>query len=1029
MHNDRKLIEDRVARTLHERLRREIHTPIAHLELGVWHVDGGLVDVIHGEPVSPEHALGQEYTPAQLGDAWGPAWSTSWYHLSAKVPPVETGQTVEAIFNLGFGDIDPGFHAEGMVYLPDGSVVKALNPKNQWIPVNQQTAPNGRFEVYVEAAANPRIASPDGYLPTLIGDKLTSGPEPLYRLSRADINLFDVELWELCQDLETLSELSRELADTDARRYQILRALERSLDAIDLQDVHATAAAARAELVEVLNSPAVPSAHRISAIGHAHIDSAWLWPLRETVRKVGRTSANVVNLLENNTLSGADDFRFAMSQAQQLAWLRDHRPDVFARVKELVRQGRFIPVGGMWVEPDTNMPGSEAMARQFVYGKRFFLEEFGIETEEVWLPDTFGYSAALPQIVKAAGAKWFLTQKISWNTVNKFPHHTFNWEGIDGTQIFTHFPPVDTYSSDLSGGQLAHAARNFQEKGAASHSLAPFGWGDGGGGPTREMLARVARNKNLEGAPRLSVESPADFFRAAEQEYQNPPVWVGELYLEFHRGTYTTQAKNKLGNRRSEHLLYEAELWSATAALRLGFEYPYDVLCRIWKQVLLLQFHDILPGTSIAWVHREAAETYAAIDAELNELIARAQQALAAQDASEGSEASAAGALVFNAAPQERDGIPALSARWVPDRQIEQTAYAETDGWRLQNEHFIVRLDRSGLFSSIYDLDQQREVLAGPGNLFQLHPDFPNDWDAWDIDEFYRNTAVDLVQVDSIQLDGPSSLLIRRSFGESSIEQRVSLAAGSREIVLDVEVSWFEKEKLLKLAFPLDLQAERSTAEIQFGHLQRPTHSNTSWDAAKFEICAHRWLRVEEPGYGVTLSNSATYGYDVTRQPVAGAPAGQPNGTTIRASLLRAPRFPDPYTDQGVHRMKFALLPGSDVQDAVRAGYAINLPERRLAGSSQVDALVSLDNEAVVISALKLADDQSGDLVLRLYESTGGRSRAALKVAIDYAEVVETDLLERPVPAKALSQRGQELELQLRPFQIVTLRFRGPKLA
>ncbi|AJT41746.1 alpha-mannosidase [Psychromicrobium lacuslunae] len=1024
MHNDRKLIEDRVARTLHERLRREIHTPIASLQLEVWHVDGGLVDVIHGEPVSPEHALGQEYAPAQLGDAWGPAWSTSWYHLTGKVPEIQPGQTVEVIFNLGFGDIDPGFHAEGMVYLPDGSVLKGLNPKNQWIPVNQQTAPEGRFEVYVEAAANPRIASPEGYLPTLIGDKLTSGPAPLYRLSRADINLFDVELWELCQDLETLNELSRELADTDARRYQILRALERSLDAIDLQDVHTTASAARAELVEVLGSPAAASSHRISAIGHAHIDSAWLWPLRETVRKVGRTSANVVNLLENNTLSGAEDFKFAMSQAQQLAWLRDHRPDVFARVKELVRQGRFIPVGGMWVEPDTNMPGSEAMARQFVYGKRFILEEFGIETEEVWLPDTFGYSAALPQIAKAAGAKWFLTQKISWNTINKFPHHTFNWEGIDGTQIFTHFPPVDTYSSDLSGSQLAHAARNFQEKGAASRSLAPFGWGDGGGGPTREMLARVARNKNLEGAPRLSVESPADFFRAAEQEYQNPPVWSGELYLEFHRGTYTTQAKNKQGNRRSEHLLYEAELWATTAALRSDFEYPYDVFCRIWKQVLLLQFHDILPGTSIAWVHREAAEAYAAIEVELTELIGRTQQALAGQPLSTEA-AQVPGALVFNAAPQERGGIPAHSARWVPQREVEQTVSAEETGWLLQNEYLTVRLDQAGLFTSIYDHEQRREVLSGPGNLFQLHPDFPNDWDAWDIDEFYRNTAVDLTELDSIRVEGPSSVLIRRSFGESSIEQRVSLAAGSREIVLEIEVSWFEKEKLLKLAFPLDLQADRSSAEIQFGHLQRPTHSNTSWDAAKFEICAHRWLRVEEPGYGVTLSNDATYGYDVTRQPAVEAGPGQPNGTTIRASILRAPRFPDPQTDQGVHRMRFALLPGSGVSDAVRSGYAINLPERSLPGGTSVEPLIRSDNESVVISAVKLADDQSGDLVVRLYESLGGRARAELQPNFDYLEVIETDLLERAVPQKALQQQDGRLELQLRPFELVTLRFRG----
>lgn len=1007
MHSDQKLIEDRVARTLRERLRREIYQPILQLDLAVWNIDGGLIDAEHGEPVSPAEALAQEFTPCAVGDMWGPAWGTSWFRLRGEIPATATGE-FEAIFNVGFGDIDPGFHAEGMVYLPDGSVVKGLNPKNQWIPVNDQTAPGGKFEVYVEAAANPRIASPEGYIPTLIGDKLTSSRELLYRLSRADINVFDVQLWELCQDLETLSEMSRELSETDARRFQVLRAIERSLDALDLQNVHATAAAARAELREVLASPANASSHRITAIGHAHIDSAWLWPLRETVRKVGRTTANVVNLMDSNP-----DFLFAMSQAQQLAWLKDHRPDVFARVKEYVQQGRFIPVGGMWVESDTNMPGSEALARQFVYGKRFFLEEFGVETEEVWLPDTFGYSAALPQVVKSAGAKWFLTQKISWNTVNKFPHHTFDWEGIDGTKVFTHFPSVDTYNSDLSGGQLAHAARNFQEKGAASMSLAPFGWGDGGGGPTREMLARVTRNANLEGAPKVSMQRPSEFFSQAEAEYPDRPTWAGELYLEFHRGTYTTQAKNKQGNRASEHLLNQAELWSATAAVRVGFAYPYADLERVWKEVLLLQFHDILPGTSIAWVHREAAERYAVMAVELKEIIASAQQALAG----EGEEP-----VFFNAAPHLRNSVPAFGAITGSDlvavaEHDKSAIRADADGWILENSHLRVKINKTGLLESVYDLAARREVLAAPGNLFQLHPDFPNDWDAWDVDSFYRNTAVDLTDVDSIEIVGTDSLRIRRSFGESSIDQLLSLRDDAQQIDLDVTVDWHEREKFLKLSFPLDLHTERSSSEIQFGHVKRPTHANTSWDAAKFEICAHRWVQVEEPGYGVAVANSATYGHDISSS--AGV-------TTVRLSVLRAPRFPDPGTDQGLHKLQYALVPGAGVVAACKAGYALNLPEDAISGAHGVEPLLSVDHDAVVVSAVKFAEDRSGDLIVRCYESGGGRASAQLQALFDYQNVMETDLLERPLDASGALIVGEsgELELQLRPFQIVTLRFR-----
>ena len=319
-----------------------------------------------------------------------------------------------------------------------------------------------------------------------------------------------------------------------------------------------------------------------------------------------------------------------MSSAQQWAWLEAAYPELFTRVKEYVEQGRFVPTGGMWVESDTNLVGGEAMARQFVLGKRWFAEHLGVEPREVWLPDSFGYTAALPQIVTLAGMRWFLTQKISWNTTNPFPHHTFWWEGIDGTRVFTHFPPVDTYNAELTGDELAHSAANFRDKGAASRALAPFGYGDGGGGPTREMLGRARRTADLDGSPRVRVETPEAFFTAAEEEYaERAPVWAGELYLEIHRGTYTSQAAMKDGNRRCEHLLREAELWSATAAVRGLLDYPYDELRAAWETVLLHQFHDILPGSSIAWVHREARATYARVMDDLEAIVERALDALA----------------------------------------------------------------------------------------------------------------------------------------------------------------------------------------------------------------------------------------------------------------------------------------------------------------------------------------------------------------------------------------------------------------
>ncbi len=637
MHDDRNLVEARLKRVLDERVRPAVYPESVPLDVAVWNAPG--------EPVPVEEGLAAEPEPIEVGARWGAPWGTSWFRVTGTVPEEWAGKTVEAILDLGFDENMPGFQCEGLVYRPDGTPVKGLNPRNQWVRIGAPVEGGEEVRLHIEAASNPVILDYHPFVPTPLGDKDTAGSEPQYTLARMDLAVLDETVWNLVLDLEVLGELMAELPVESPRRWDILRAVDRALDAIDLQDVNGTAPAARFRLTEVLSAPAVPSAHRVSAVGHAHIDSAWLWPLRETVRKVARTTSNMTALLEDEP-----DFVFAMSQAQQWAWVRDHRPEVWARVKKAVADGRFVPAGGMWVESDTNMPGSEAMARQFVHGKRFFLDEFGVENDEAWLPDTFGFAAGLPQIIKAAGAKYLLTQKISWSQTNKFPHHTFRWEGIDGTRIFTHFPPVDTYNCSMKGSEIAHAARNFKDKGVARHSLAPTGWGDGGGGTTREMVAKAARLRDLEGSATVEWETPHAFFEKAEAENPHPPVWVGELYLELHRATLTSQAKTKQGNRRSEHLLREAELWAATAAVRTGFPYPYDDLDRIWKTVLLHQFHDILPGSSIAWVHREARATYDRVAAELNGIVDAAQRALAGEGDTP---------LVFNSAPHPRSGVRA----------------------------------------------------------------------------------------------------------------------------------------------------------------------------------------------------------------------------------------------------------------------------------------------------------------------------------------------------------------------------------
>jgi alpha-mannosidase len=998
MHDDRELIENRITRVLKERIRPAVYPESVPAEIAVWNAPG--------EPVATSVGIAAEYTPCEPGHQWGPAWGTSWFRVSGTVPAEWAGRIVEAVVDLGFDEKMTGFQCEGLIYRADGTPVKGLNPRNMWLRLDDPSTPEVLF--YVEAAANPVLLDYHPFLPTEQGDRLTSSGEPLYRIRSITLSVFDEDVWHLVQDIEVLDQLMRELPTDSPRKWEILRALEAALDAVDLQDVPGTATAARAKLADVFASPASRSAHQIVAVGHSHIDSAWLWPVRETVRKVARTTSNVTSLMDDHP-----EFVFAMSSAQQLAWIAEHHPLVFARVKAKVEAGQFVPVGGMWVESDTNMPGGEALARQFVHGKRFFLDNFDLETEEVWLPDSFGYSAALPQLVALSGSKWFLTQKISWNTVNKFPHHTFNWEGIDGTRVFTHFPPADTYNSELSGRELAHASRNFQEKGRATLSLVPFGWGDGGGGPTREMLARASRLSDLEGSPQVRIEPPAEFFRKAQAEYPDAPVWLGELYLEIHRGTYTSQAKTKQGNRRSEHLLREAELWATTAAVRLGRAYPYGRLDRIWKAVLLNQFHDILPGSSIAWVHREAEEAYAAIAEELADVIGGAQEALAGEGAQ---------SVAFNAAPHARDGVPAGGGLAVGPFEGSPVEVTETaSGFLLDNGDVRVCVGLNGLVTSMFDVAADREVLAGDGNLLQIHPDFPNMWDAWDVDAFYRNIVTDLTDVDSIELDakepGRVTIKVTRSFSLSTVTQLLTLRAGAKRLDIDTDVDWHETEKFLKLAFPLAVRADRAASEIQFGHVFRPTHTNTSWDAAKFEICAHRWVHLAEPGYGVALVNDSTYGHDVTRSA---------HTTTVRASLLRAPRFPDPRTDHGLHQFRHALVAGATVIDAVREGYRVNLPERVVAGAQSVEPLVAVDNPAVVVEAVKLADDRSGDVVVRLYEAAGGRARALLTAGFPLGSAFSTDLLERRwTESVSFEVAGNAIPLSLRPFEILTLRLSG----
>ena len=637
MHDDRELAERRIDRDLWERV-----LPLVHADRASMSIEAG---------PSPG-----ELTPFVAGSEWGAPWQTTWFRFSADVPAGwddRPGTRVEAVVDLGFTLAQAGFQAEGLVVSrTDGTPVQGIHPDRTCVVIEADELATGRVVLLVEAASNPTFVQ---FAPSSEGLPETASADPIYRFRTADLVLVDLETEALVHDLDVLDDTMRSLALADPRRAKIRRSIIIALDALPEVDDARRALATHLRPItldgdvdgggdgDVHGHAGDARRHRIIATGHAHIDTAWLWPIRETIRKCTRTFASAVGLMDDDPT-----FRFTCSQAQQYAWIEERHPELFARIRAAAERGQWLPVGGMWVESDMNLPSGESLARQIVHGQRYFTDRFGAPCREMWIPDVFGYPAGLPQLFVAGGMDRFVTQKLSWNKQNRFPHHTFRWEGLDGTSVLTHFPPVDTYNAQIRPSEIAHSIRNFREHAWSDVSLMPFGHGDGGGGPTREMLERARRIADVDPSVSLEIGSVDDFFTAVEDEAVRGapvPVWRGELYFETHRGTLTSQLRTKIGNRRCERLLVEAELWEAALAVAGttgtatatgseasalgGSADELMTLDEAWKQLLTQQFHDILPGSSIAWVHRDAEETFERVAREVTRRIDRSLAGLA----------------------------------------------------------------------------------------------------------------------------------------------------------------------------------------------------------------------------------------------------------------------------------------------------------------------------------------------------------------------------------------------------------------
>lgn len=802
-----------------------------------------------------------------------------------------------------------------------------------------------------------------------------------------------------------------------------------------------------------------------TCVGHTHIDVAWWWTVAQTREKVGRSFSTVLKLMDQYP-----EYIFMSSQPQLYKFIKEDYPDIYEKIKEKVKEGVWEAEGAMWLEADCNVTSGESLIRQILHGKRFFKEEFNVENEVLWLPDVFGYSAALPQILKKSNVNYFMTTKIAWNQFNKMPYDTFMWKGIDGTEILTHFitttdPNQDkkchftTYNGILHPGSIKGAWDRYQQKEINDDVLVCYGYGDGGGGVSYEMLETGRRMaKGIPGMPKVKLGNSLDYFKKLEKKVEGNkrlPRWIGELYLEYHRGTYTSMARNKRDNRISEQL-YESTEKVNSLAMLLGKEYPAENINKNWENILLNQFHDILPGTSIKKVYDVTDEDYKRIIGSGKEMLADGINYIA-----ENISLKNKSVVVFNTLGFDRDDIvefevpsdinmPAVLdgneeiecqliddgkaiffAKGIPANGhkafeiIEATKSSSTnltiEKNYIENKFFDIKINEEGNITSIIDKKSNREVLkeGQTANVLQAFEDKPMDYDNWDIDIYYDEKMWLVNDVQHIEViergNVRSTLEIKRKFQDSTIIQKVYIYNDIPRIDFDTNIDWKESQVLLKAAFPVDINSNEATYEIQYGNVKRPTHRNTSWDEARFEVCGHKWVDLSEGNYGVSLMNNSKYGHDIL-------------DGVMRLTLLKSGILPNTTSDQEVHNFIYSIYPHTgDYKDAgtVKMAYNLNVPlyskvEEAHEGSLESkSSLVKVDKDNVIIEVIKKAED-SDELVIRMYECHNMRTNVTLEMISEIESVKECNLMETDI--SELSKDGNKVSFEMKPFEILTLK-------
>ncbi len=956
----------------------------------------------------------REFVPYK--DRWaGKKDRHAWFIKQVEVPSNWSGEIELEVASdaiLGWADINPQFIA----YV-DGKLVQGIDRNHRDIFLTP-----GKHEIALY-----------GY---------TGSIHDEYVDFLATLKLIDEKARKLYYDIRVPFEIL-EFEDENSRNYfEIKKHLNNTLNLIDLRKPFSEEYYASIEKAEQYIQTEFydkycheGDIHAI-CIGHTHIDVAWEWTLAQTREKTLRSFSTVLALMKKYP-----EYKFMSSQPQLYKFLKEESPDLYEEVKEMVREGRWEVEGGMWVEADCNLSSGESLVRQFIYGKRFMKDELGADSKVLWLPDVFGYSAALPQIMKKCGVDKFITSKIGWNESNKMPYDAFIWHGIDNTPVFTYFMTAQdkvrgqepatnvTYNAKLNANQLRGAYDRFQQKDLYDDVLITFGFGDGGGGPTLKDLEMYKRlKKGIPGTSTAKMGYAGDFLQDVKEKTENnphTPHWNGELYLEFHRGTYTSQAKNKKYNRTSEFMFEKAETLSLINEYLNGVVYPKEKLMDAWETILLNQFHDIIPGSSIHEVYEVSHAQYEGIQKTGNEIISSALNKIAEEtEATDGILVYNPNSFTSSSAVETENGV--IFAENIPAKgykvikpENKETSIALTDN-SLENKFFKLTLDENGNFSSIFDKRNNREVLktGTKGNVFTVYEDFPREYDNWEISCYYTEKSWDILDVESIEkvYEGErAGLKITRPYKDSKLVQTIYLYDHDDKIDFKTYIDWKESHLVLKTAFPVDVNTNKATYDIQFGSVERPTHKNTSWDAGRFEVCAHKYCDLSEYDYGVSLMNDCKYGHAI-------------HDGVMTLTLLKCGTFPDPEADKCEHEFTYSLYPhAGDFRAAgtIKKAYELNIPMTAVPVSANKGnlpaeySLFSVDCENVIFETAKMAE-KTEDTILRGYECFNKRTTATVTLGFKANKAYICDMLENN--ETEIEVVDGKITLNFKPFEIITVK-------